>query len=854
MSTLIATFRRLTVLIAAVAAQLSAQTHASGSEEIRQALEKAGTLGTVLMIAAHPDDENTAVMSWLAQGRHMRTGYLSLTRGEGGQNLIGSEQGDALGVIRTQELLAARRIDGAQQFFTRAIDFGFSKSPQESIAKWGHGEILSDVVWVIRSFRPDVIILRFSGTPRDGHGQHQASAILGKEAFDAAADPKRFPEQLKYVQPWRAKRLVWNAFSWDGDPKDKDKMMKVDLGAYNPVLGMSYGEIAGWSRSQHRSQGMGAPEQRGSIMNYFQNVAGDPARDDMFEGVKTGWDRIEGGDGVGQALAKARQQFNPEHPEEIIALLAEVRGLMSKLEAKDPILVKAKESEVDQLLKECAGIWLDAAADRYQATPGSTLNVSLTALARINAPVRWESVDLTGVGEATETIHADLAQNQPSTRKLSIKLAQATPYSEPFWLSAPHNNWRYDIADQRLVARPDPLPAMTAHFKLEVAGTKLALDVPVHYRYINPARGELTRPLEIVPPVAVNLPEPVAIFPNEGARDVTVQLAATGGPAAGELSLEVPSGWTVSNPVPFNLETEGSRVEIGFHVKPPAGADSVRVAFRAVAKINGREVSTGVQPIEYEHIPPQALFHEAKGALQPVDFRVLAHNIGYVMGAGDKIPDAVRQMGAAVTLLNSDDLMSGDLSRYDAIVTGVRAYNVRPDLRAAQPRLLEYVRNGGTVVVQYNVGESQRPNARASSLGPLGPYPFEISRERVVEEDSPVRFLEPECTLLRAPNEIKPSDFQGWVQERGLYFANHWDPHYQTVLSTHDAGEKDLPGGMLYARYGKGAYIFTAYSWFRELPAGVPGAYRIFANLLSAGKVDQAASATAPKVSGPVAH
>ena len=827
---------------------LAAQNARSGSAEIRLGLERVRTLGSALMIAAHPDDENTAVLAWLAGGRHMRTAYLSLTRGEGGQNLIGSEQGDALGVIRTQELLAARRIDGAEQFFTRAIDFGFSKSPQEAITKWGHDEILSDIVWVIRSFRPDVIILRFSGTPRDGHGHHQASAILGKEAFEAAGDPKRFPEQLKFVKPWRARRLMWNAFSFSREQEKEAQAspVKVDVGVYNPIIGLSYGEIAGLSRSQHRSQAMGVPERRGSVRDFFSNVAGEPANDDLFEGVSTSWDRFEGGSEVASLLARAEEEFEPAEPQKLIPILVQARAAMAKLEPQDPDRIRAKQTELNRIIADCAGLWIDAAADRYQVAPGAEFAVTATVVNRLGGPAQWTSVDLAGCERAAEKVGETLKNNEPASRTVKVKLPADLPYSQPFWLKDPNQGFRYSITDQHFVGRAAPFPAMTATFQLEVQGTPLTIELPVQHRYVDRERGELLRPLEVVPPVAVNLAQPVTVFANGQARKVIVQLSSTGTPVQGELRLEVPAGWSTSKPVAFQLDGEAGQEEIGFAVTPPQNAGSTRAEFRAVARVNGNDVSTGVQNIQYEHIPPQMIFRPAEGALQPVDVRVLSRNIGYVMGAGDMVPDAIRQMGCSVTYLGPSDLLGRDLSAYDAIVTGVRAYNVRPDLRAAQPRLMEYVKNGGTLVVQYNVLEFGR-GGRAPDLGPLGPYPFELSRDRIVEEDSPVRFTDPESDLVKKPNVIGPKDFDGWIQERGLYFPAKWDPRYQTVFTTHDKGEKDLAGGTLFTRYGKGAYVFTGYSWFRELPAGVPGAYRIFANLLSAGKVQAETPASAPR-------
>ncbi len=812
------------------------QRNLSGTPEIELALHKLNVLGSVLMIAAHPDDENTALLAYYARGRSMRTGYLSLTRGEGGQNLIGSEQGDLLGVIRTQELLAARHIDGAEQFFTRAIDFGFSKSADETMGKWGREKVLSDVVWVIRNFRPDVVILRFSGTPRDGHGQHQASAILGKEAFSAAADKDRFPEQLRYVQPWQVKRLLFNVFSFSPEQEKEAREMphrvEVDTGEFNPVLGKSYTEIAGISRSQHRSQGMGAPERRGPSHNYLVTVAGPPADRDAFDDVPTTWARVPGGEPVGRILAEAERTFVPEQPEKTIPLLLKARPLIA---AMDDPLAKRKLAELDETLALCSALWLDATADRYAAVPGSTVKVELEAINRSPFPVAWTGYSLISAGGDTAGHKTDsLAANQAKRAEAMWSVPGDQPYSQPYWLRTPHAGDTYEIKDQRSIGMADTPPVLTAEFALKFGDAAITLRRPVHYRYVDPTEGELTRPLVVAPPVAVNVAEPVALFPNEKAKKIEVAVKANAAGAAGELRLDLPPGWR-AEPMsqPFRVADAGGEMALVFSITPPRADAQGRL--RAIARVDGREISSGMASIAFPHIPPQTLFPEAAAKLERANIALTAHKIGYVMGAGDQVPEALGQLGCEVRLLSARDLAEGDLGGFDAIVTGVRAYNVRADLRANQQRLLDYVHDGGTLIVQYNVAEGGPFGGRRSGqLSHIGPYPLEVGRGRVSVEEAPVRFLAPDSVLLVSPNHISERDFEGWIQERGLYFASEWDEHYQPVLETHDPGEKPLEGGMLYARYGKGVYIFSAFSWFRELPAGVPGAYRIFANMLSA--------------------
>ena len=749
----------------------------------------------------------------------LRTAYLSITRGEGGQNLIGPEQGDLLGLIRTQELLAARRIDGGEQFFTRAIDFGFSKSADETLKKWGRERTLADVVWVIRRYRPDVVLLRFSGTARDGHGHHQASAMLGKEAFAAAGDPSRFPEQLKLVSPWQPKRLVWNVFSFSAQQEREAGALagrvEIDTGEYNPVLGRSYNQIAGLSRSMHRSQGMGSPERRGSSRNYFVHVAGEAARAGIFDGVDTTWNRVPGGAEIGRLVQEALAAYQPEQPEKAIPALLKARPLVAAV--RDP-WGPVKLRELDEAVALCAGLWLDAEADRWAAAPGGAVTVRATALNRSRFPLRLARVEVAGLrGDG-----APLDYNRPVTRELKHAVPPNAAFSQPYWLVRPPVDASYDVERQELIGLPETPPVLEARFLIDAGGTQIALARPVRYRYVDRVYGELTRALEIVPPVALNLPQDVFVFPQPAARKVHVEAAANGEDAAGEVRVQAPAGWTVA-PLAAAFKTgRGEQQTLEFSVTPPASDGT------ALLRAATDGVTAGMHVISYPHIPPQTVFPAAEARLVRVDARTTARRVGYVMGAGDEVPEALRQLGCEVRLLAQSDLEQRDLAEFDAIVTGVRAYNVRADLRANQPRLLEYVRNGGTLVVQYNVLESSLAGVK------LGPYPFTLSRERVTVEEAPVRFPNPKNPLLHTPNPITGRDFEGWVQERGLYFASQWDPRYESVLESGDPGERPLAGGELWARYGKGVYIFTGYSWFRQLPAGVPGAYRLFANMLSA--------------------
>ncbi len=825
-------------LCALLLSPLQAQRNISGEVAIRQALERLDTVGSVMMIGAHPDDENTALLAYFSRGLHMRTAYLSLTRGEGGQNLIGSEQGDELGIIRTQELLAARRIDGGEQFFTRAIDFGFSKTAEETFTKWPREKVLGDVVWNIRRFRPDVIVLRFSGTPRDGHGQHQVSAIVGKEAFSVAADPSRYPEQLQLVQPWQAKRLMWNTFAFTAEQQKEEAAIKdklaVDLGEYSPELGYSYSQIAGMSRSQHRSQGMGAGEPKGSTKNFLVTIAGDRATKDVFEGINTTWSRLPGGGDVGALIEKARDNYSGQRAETLLPLLVEAR---TKVVAMKDALAVRKLHEIDEAIGLISGLWVGAAADKYAATPGSSLKIAVTALARVPVQATLVGVKMTGIEGVPQLdiAPATLVYNQPSLYSLTVPVPQKEPYSQPYWLVEPKDGAMYRVPDPQLIGNPESAPVLEAHFHVKIAGTEIEISRPVEHRYIDHIYGEQVRPLAIVPPVGVELPVQALVFGSAAARKIDILVKANIAKASGAVNLEAPAGWHIEPATRhFDLNSIDEQTTASFTITPPSVDAQGQV--RAVATVGERQVSSSTEVIAYPHIPIQTLFPPSDAKLVRAGIRTLAKNIGYIVGAGDEVPAALRQIDCEVTFLSPDDLVRADLSKYDAIVTGVRAFNVRADLRANYQRLFDYAQNGGTVVIQYNVLEGGPFGGNPTLLDHVGPYPIKVSRDRVTVEDVPVTFPNPQNPVLHSPNEITERDFDAWVQERGLYFANEWDPKYESVLESHDPGEQPMPGGMLFTKYGKGVYIFSAYSWFRELPAGVPGAFRIFANMLSAAK------------------
>jgi LmbE family N-acetylglucosaminyl deacetylase len=799
-----------------------------GSAELRRAVERLGVVGSVLYVAAHPDDENTRLIAWLANEKLLRTAYLSITRGDGGQNLIGPEQGPLLGLIRTQELLAARAVDGGEQIFTRARDFGYSKTPDETMAIWGKDEVLADVVWAIRRFQPDVIVARFSTQGGDTHGHHTASARLIGEAFRAAADPRFRPEQLAHAPVWQARRLLWNKSSFQAKPgEDLAALPKVDIGAYNPALGLSYGEMAAESRSMHKSQGFGAARGRGENFEHFQPLDGEtPPAGDLFGGIDFGWGRVPGAGKLPELIGKAVAGFRVEKPHASIPILLEIHQAIEKLPASP--WRERKRQEVESLLLGCAGLFAEAVAPEHLVAAGDAVPVKVVALNRSAAPISLVEVRLPG---GAAPVGQRLGENKSFELERPVAVPPGASPSHPHWLEKPPGPGLYAVQDPKAVGDPEGPAPLEVELILDLAGRKIALRTPVLFKWVDPVAGERTRRVEIAPPILVGAGTPQLLFPDGRAKtlDVTVEAAAAAG-ASGSVRLELPTGWrAVPTSAPFALAKKGDRVEQRFKVHPPAGRTGATEALRVVAEVGGKRFSRGLARIEHHHIPIQTLFPEAEVRLVRFELRRGPGAVGYIPGAGDEVPASLRQAGYQVTILDEAQLRDAPLSRFKAIVVGVRAYNTQAHLARYQPKLLQWVAAGGTLVLQYNTN-----NRLAKLSAALGPFPFEISTERVTDETAAVT-LDGRHPLLAGPNAIGPADFQGWVQERGLYFAGKWDGRYQTPLSLHDPGEPPRLGSLLFARHGKGTFVYTGLAFFRQLPAGVPGAFRLFANLLAGG-------------------
>jgi LmbE family N-acetylglucosaminyl deacetylase len=803
-------------------AQPAHQPHAG---ELSARIKRLGVVGSVLYVAAHPDDENTRLLAWLVGGKGLRAGYLSMTRGDGGQNLIGTEQDELLGLIRTHELLAARRIDGAEQLFTRARDFGYSKSAEETLKIWGREEALSDVVLAIRRFQPDVIVTRFTTRPPN-HGHHTASALLAEEAFAAAADPKRFPEQLATLKPWKTDRLLNNVSTWNLQPNaDMSAYLKLDVGGFNPLLGRSWGEVAAESRSQHKSQGFGVAAERGPLMEYFNPLAGTRPKADPLEGLDFSWRRWAGTEKIIQAVEAASKGFDPAAPHLSIPALLRVHEAISALPADNPWKA-TKLREAEALVAACAGLFLEARAADTTGVPGGQVTLNLMALNRSSAAIRLVSVTLPG-GEAT-TVGTDLAEHTPFKLSKPVVLPEAAEISTPYWLRQHATGGLYEVPDRALIGRPEGEPSLAVTFVYEVGGKRFTVTRPVVYVWVDPVRGELYRAFEVVPAVTATLEREVIMFPNGAPQTVAVTLAAGKAEATGKVRLELPAGWK-SEPAeaPFTLAARGDERTVQFKLTPAKGATE-KARLRVLVESGGRSESWRVRTVNYEHIPPQVVRQASEATLVPFALTQKVKRIGYIPGPGDRVAESLAAVGYEVTVLPEERLASEKLERFEAIMVGVRAFNANPRLGVHRERLLQYVEKGGRLIVQYNTN---------SRVGPLttfvGPHPLEIGRDRVTDETAAMTPVTPNEPLLSAPNRLTDADFQGWVQERGLYFASKWDDKYRPVFAMNDPGEQPLKGGLLVTRHGKGVFVYTGIAFFRQLPSGVPGAYRLLANLLA---------------------
>ncbi|MBC7774270.1 MAG: PIG-L family deacetylase [Phycisphaerae bacterium] len=800
--------------------------------DLHQAIKKLNVLGTVLYVAAHPDDENTRMISYLRNAKLYDVTYLSLTRGDGGQNLIGPEIRELLGVLRTQELLMARSVDGGKQMFSRANDFGFSKNPEETLRFWDKDAVLSDVVWAYRQVKPDVVINRFYHDKKyDTHGHHTASAMLSVEAFDLAAKADAYPEQLVLTQPWLARRQFFNT-SWffygsqEAFAKiDKSTLWPIDIGVYLPMKGKSNNEVAAESRSMHRCQGFGSLSTRGESIDYLDFVKGDrPATQDIFEGINTTWTRVEGGEPIAKILAQIDREYRSDDPSASVPDLLTAMQMIKSL--PDGYWKQRKLSEIKEVIKGCLGLYLEATANEPTATPGDAVKIRLEVINR--APLSGVGVQLSGLQIQPTLFDSmpsfNLVPNKGWVLEKSVHIARDAAFTAPYWLQNPATLGMYSVEKQQLRGVPETPRYATVHWSLTVNGVPLEYDTDLAWKTGEPAIGEVWRPFEVLPPVVVEFTEPSYIF-TQKEREVSVRVKAEKDNVAGTVSVK---GWPVKGgSQSFEFKKKGEEKTFAFLVE--ASQETPNAILTASVEVAGQNFASRLVTIKYDHIPQQSVLQPATAHAARLDLKVKAKNIGYYMGAGDDVPTALRQMGCAVTILDDKDMETATLAKFDAIVVGIRAYNTKDGLKFSQAKLFEYARNGGTLVVQYNTsGEFV--------VDQIAPFPLKISRTRVTDESAEIRFILPESPVLNTPNKLTAKDFDGWVQERGLYFPGEWDGAFSAPLSANDPGEKPADGSLLVAQYGKGHYVYTGLSFFRELPAGVPGAYRLFANLISLGK------------------
>ncbi|NCT09381.1 MAG: LmbE family protein [Flavobacteriia bacterium] len=800
------------------------------SNQIYEKIQKLNFLGTALYIAAHPDDENTRLISYLSNHIKARTGYLSLTRGDGGQNLIGPEISELLGVIRTQELLAARNIDGGEQFFTRANDFGYSKHPDETFEIWDKDKVLSDVVWLIRTFKPDIIINRFNHkTPGSTHGHHTSSAMLSVKAFDLAADENQFKDQLKFTKTWRPKRLFFNTSSWfyknsDDFENATKELSKLDVGVYYPLKGLSNNEIAAIASSQHLCQGFGRLSSRGSENDYLEFLKGDSIKDknDIFSGINTTWNRVEGGKEIGEILYEIEKNFDFINPSKHLPKLLEAYQKVQLLD--DKYWREIKENQLLDIIEACAGLYLEVSAESSSGNPNEKISVNFELINRSTIPVQLTSIKNI-IEDKIIFKGLDLNQNKKLNFKESLVL-KTSNFSTPYWLKNEATLGLYSVDNQQLIGKPETPREIAIQFNLVINFTPITITKNVIRRYAESDKGEIYEPFEVLPKVTTKLIEKVLIFSDSIARKINVEVKAGANYINGMVELKVPENWSVEPKFQnFNIQQKKDKQIVEFLVHPPKNQSEGKL--EVIATLNEETFNKELVEINYNHIPKQSVLLNSEAKIVRLNIKTSGNFIGYIKGAGDAIPESLRQIGYKVEEINPTEINEENLKKYDAIVLGIRVYNVVDELKFKQKYLLKYVEYGGNLIVQYNTN-------RGVEIG--APYPLKLSSDRVTDEFSEVIILDETHEILNFPNKITQEDFKGWIQERGLYFPNSWNSEYKPILSMNDKGETPKKGSLLVAKFGKGNYVYTGLSFFRELPAGVAGAYKLFANILSLPK------------------
>ena len=773
----------------------------------------------VLYVAAHPDDENTRLIAYLANGEHASVAYLSLTRGDGGQNLIGKELGIELGQIRTQELIKAREIDGGKQYFTRALDFGYSKEPNETLQNWDKEKVLADVVWAIRRFQPDLIITRFNTSPGITHGHHTTSAILAGEAFSLAGNPTSYPEQLAYVKPWQAKRLFFNAYNFRGEfePESGKRYFVLEVGGYNPLLGKTYHQLAADSRTMHKSQGFGSTAGTGNAKDYLEQVGGEAYNLSPFEDISNRWEQLSRGKEVKSRLDELINTFNFSQPDQHLPQLLALRKSILALHPSTP-WVDEKVEKLDKLIFQFMGLKMEFLASKEFGYPGEQVPSELILTNPSKIPVSAISLKIYDKDYAG----GDAAANEPIRVPIPLKLQVDQKLSQPYWLQKPVENALFQVGSQEKIGIPYELPKVGGFLSFTLGGEVFSLKLPLEYKFNDPVTGEIKEPFTVVPEVDLSLSKEV-LFLVQGA-DATVSVTVNFRNTLLEGSLDFEGLTRDQYTIAGIEELPGQKQRIYKVIFLREDKETQKVVHARFTTVSGRVFDQTTQTISYPHIPSLTYFTPATLTLIQADWKVSGEKVGYLVGAGDEVPEVLSALGYDLRILGKDDFRLDFLNQFKAIVVGIRGFNTNEDLALHQSVLMDYVRAGGNLIVQY---ATSTPLVTKT----LGPYPFLIGRDRVTVEGSPVQF-DASHSLFSYPNVINQKDFEGWVQERGLYFATQIDARYQSPLMLQDPGEQSNKGGLITAKYGDGTYVYTGLSFFRQLPAGVPGAIKLFINLI----------------------
>lgn len=800
-------------------------TIAQSSNDIYKKLKKFNFLGSVLYIGAHPDDENTKLISYFSNHIYSRTAYLSITRGDGGQNLIGSDLREKLGVIRTQELINARKVDGGEQFFTTANDFGYSKHPKETLKIWNKEDILSQIVYIIRKFKPDVIINRFNHkTPGLTHGHHTSSALLSIEANEIANNKNFFTEHLKFFKPWKAKRIFYNT-SWRAykskknfEEIDKSHMISISTNLYDPILGKNNSKIASISRSQHKSQGFGSSPSLNNNIEYLELIDGEKTRtNNVFENIDTSWKKISGGKEIQELVDIIIKNFNFKKPYKNLNNLLKIYKKVKNIE--DSHLKKIKIDELSEIIINCLGVKIQFNAKSSYGVPESLVDVEFKILNP--SPI---NIFLNKIETDNSIINTDFFINN-KVYSLKRKIKIPNKFSSPFWLIKKGTIGNYSVNDIQIKGNPETSNPLKCFFNFKINDVIIKIEKSLLYRFTDPVKGEIIEKFEVYPKATVKLDKKLYAFVNSNKKEIKAIVTNNDNSFEGFVKLNLPENWT-SYPLKHQVLIKGKGESKSYSFLVTSSQKESLNEISATAYSGQKKYNYDLIKLNYPHIPKQNILSLNKSIASKLNLKTKIKEIGYIKGAGDNIPESLKAIGISILKLNLSDLENYDLENFPAIIMGIRAYNINSLIKSKNNILWDYVKNGGNLIIQYNT-------LRGLKTDKITPYELKISRDRVAEENSIVKFLNPNHEILNYPNKIEINDFNLWIQERGLYFPNKWGKEFNSILIMNDEGEKEKKGALLIAKYGKGNFIYTGLSFFRQLPKGIPGAYKLFINLIS---------------------